>query len=65
MSRSPWEAVKVVAREPASSAPWTADAAPASDCIWEMTMACPYMFFRPCPAHSSTSSAMGEEGVMG
>jgi hypothetical protein len=33
MSIKPWEAVKVVVRAPAESAPWTAPEAPPSDCI--------------------------------
>ena len=65
MSSKPWLAVNVVVIAPAAREPWTAPAAPASDCISTIFNTLPRMFFLPCPAHSSQFSAMGEEGVMG
>ncbi len=63
--RSPCDAVKVVARAPAWSAPWAAPAAPPSDCISVTWGTPPQMFSRPREDHSSASSPMGEEGVIG
>jgi hypothetical protein len=65
MRRRPWLAVKVVVRAPVVRAPWTAPAAPASDCISTTSGTVPQMFFLPCAEYSSASSAMGLEGVMG
>ena len=65
ISSRPWEAVKVVAIAPACSAPWTAPAAPASDCISAISGATPQRFFFPRLTHSSHSSAMVELGVIG
>src|SRR6185503_19395345 len=62
---SPWEAVKVVACEPAWTAPCKAPAAPPSDCISAISGATPQRFVFPRLAHSSHSSAIGELGVMG
>ena len=44
---SPWEAVKVVVSAPVVSAPCTAPAAPASDCISTTRGTVPQMFLRP------------------
>ena len=61
----PWDAVKVVVRLPAWSAPWTAPAAPPSDCI-SMTEGMVFQTFSfPWELHSSAHSPMFEEGVMG
>ncbi len=65
ISSRPCDAVKVEVRAPLCNEPCTAPAAPASDCISTTFTVSPNMFLRPCAAHSSTSSAMVEEGVMG
>ena len=65
ISSRPWEAVKVVVSAPAAREPCTAPAAPASDCISATRTVWPNRFLRPWAAHSSTTSAIGEEGVMG
>ena len=65
IKRSPCEAVKVVARTPALNAPWSVAAAPASDCSSTTLTSSPKRFFLPAAAHSSTSSAIGDEGVIG
>ena len=65
MSNKPWEAVKVVVRAPDCREPCTAPAAPASDCISATLTVWPKMFFRPWALHSSTCSAMVEDGVIG
>ena len=62
---SPCDDVKVVVSAPAESAPCTVPAAPASDCISAILTVCPKMFFLPYAAHSSTDSAIGEDGVIG
>ena len=65
MSSSPCEAVNVVASDPPCNMPWMVPAAPASDCIstifgtWPQRLAC------PLHAHSSESSPIGVEGVIG
>ena len=61
----PCDAVKVVASAPAWRAPWTAPAAPPSDCISTTSGTLPQMFVRPCVDHESASSPMVEEGVIG
>ena len=65
ISSRPCEAVKVVASAPACSAPWTAPAAPPSDCISASSGTAPqrFGFFRL--AHSSQTSAIGLLGVIG
>ena len=63
--RRPCEAVKVVVSAPPCSAPWTAPAAPPSACISWTTGTAPQRFVRPSAAHSSASSAIGEDGVIG
>ena len=65
ISRSPWDAVNVVASAPACSAPCTAPAAPPSDCISAISGTIPQRFVLPLLAHSSHSSAMVELGVIG
>jgi hypothetical protein len=61
----PCEAVKVVARAPACSAPCTAPAAPPSDCISAISGMTPQRLVFPLLAHSSHSSAIVELGVIG
>ena len=65
ISSRPCEAVNVVVSAPAESDPCTAPAAPPSDCISAILTFCPHMFVLPAVAHSSATSAIGEEGVMG
>ena len=65
ISRRPCEAVKVVVSAPACSAPWTAPAAPPSDCISTTSGTMPHRFLRPCADHSSLSSPIDELGVIG
>ena len=65
MSRRPCDAVKVVRSAPACRAPWSAPAAPPSDCISMMEGTLPQTLFLPGRDHSSAHSAMGEDGVMG
>ena len=65
ISRSPCDAVKVVVREPACSAPCTAPAAPPSDCISVTLGTVPQTFFLPLADHSSAHSPMLEDGVIG
>jgi len=64
-SSRPWDAVNEVVSEPAWRAPWTAPAAPPSDCISTTWGTVPQTFFRPWALHSSDHSPMLEEGVMG
>src|SRR5262245_8022215 len=61
----PCEAVNVVASEPACSAPCTAPAAPASDCISASSGMTPHRFGFLRLDHSSQSSAIGLLGVIG
>ena len=65
INNKPWDAVYVVVNAPACKDPWTAPAAPASDCISITLTGWPNMFFLPCADHSSTCSAIGEDGVIG
>jgi len=65
MRRSPWEAVKVVVSAPVWIAPWTAPAAPPSDCISVTLGTVPQRFFTPLADHSSAHSPMVDEGVIG
>ena len=55
----------VVVSAPAAREPCTAPAAPPSDCISVMRTFWPNRLVRPCAAHSSATSAIGEEGVIG
>src|ERR1043166_9466602 len=61
----PWDAVKVVESAPACNAPWTAPAAPPSDCISAISGITPHKFVFPRLAHSSQTSAIGDLGVIG
>ena len=65
ISIRPCEAVKVVVSAPDCSAPCTAPAAPPSLCISWTTGMLPQMFVTPAAAHSSASSAIVEDGVIG
>jgi hypothetical protein len=65
MSSRPCDAVNVVASAPACSAPCTAPAAPPSDCISLTSGTCPHRLGRRCTAHSSDSSPIGDDGVIG
>ncbi len=65
INSSPCEAVKVVASAPLCSAPCNAPAAPPSLCISTTEGTLPQMFVRPWLDHSSASSAIGDEGVIG
>ena len=65
ISSKPWEAVNVVARAPLCRAPCSAPAAPPSLCISATVGTVPHRFSRPLLAHSSASSAMGDDGVIG
>ena len=65
MSIRPWEAVNVVVRAPAEREPWTAPEAPPSDCISTTSTFCPKMFFLSWADHSSASSPIVDEGVIG
>jgi hypothetical protein len=57
--------VKVVTKVPSCKAPCRAPAAPPSDCISTTLGTRPRRLGSPLEAHSSESSAMGLEGVMG
>ncbi len=65
ISSRPCDAVNVVVNAPDCSAPCTAPAAPPSLCICCTTGMLPQMLGMPCADHSSASSAMVEEGVIG
>ena len=65
ISISPWDDVNDVASAPVCSAPCTAAAAPASDCISIRRTVWPNRFFFPLALHTSVLPAMGLEGVMG
>ena len=65
MSSRPCDAVKVVDMAPPCSAPWRAPAAPPSDCISITVGRTPNTFACPWAAHSSASSAIVEDGVIG
>ncbi len=65
INRSPCDAVNVVASTPPWSAPWRAPAAPASLCISTTLGTVPQTFGRSRLDHSSDSSAIGEDGVIG
>ena len=57
--------VNVVARAPACNAPCTAPMAPASDCISITEGTASQRFFLPFADHSSHSSPIEDEGVIG
>ncbi len=65
MRSRPCEAVKVVVSAPVVSAPCTAPAAPASDCISTTVGTVPQMFFLPSADSSSATSPMVDDGVIG
>ncbi len=65
MSSRPCEAVKVLPRAPFWSAPCSAPAAPASDCISTTSGTTPHRLGFFAAAQSSACSAIGEAGVMG
>ena len=65
ISRRPWEAVNVVASAPLCSAPCKAPAAPPSLCISTTTGTVPQTFGRSWLDHSSASSAIVDDGVIG
>ncbi len=65
ISSRPWDAVKVVDRAPACSAPWTAPAAPPSLCISTTRGTSPQRFGRSLADQASACSPMGDAGVMG
>ena len=65
ISSRPCDAVNVVASAPLCSAPCSAPAAPPSLCISTTDGTPPQRFGRPWLDHSSASSAIGEDGVIG
>ncbi len=65
ISSRPCEAVNVVASAPLCSAPCSAPAAPPSLCISTTVGTVPQTFGRPWLDHSSASSAIGDDGVIG
>jgi hypothetical protein len=65
ISSRPCDAVNVVVRAPVVREPWTAPAAPASDCISVTIGTEPQILSWPAALLVSQISAMGEEGVMG
>ena len=64
MRSRPCDAVNVVVSAPPCSAPCTAPAAPASDCISTTSGTLPHRFRRPWFDHSSESSPMVDDGVI-
>ena len=65
MSSKPCDAVKVFVNAPACNEPCNAPTAPPSDCISCTITVSPKRFLRPCAAHSSTYSAIVDDGVIG
>ena len=65
MSSRPCDAVNVVLRAPPCSAPCRAPAAPPSLCISMIVGTEPQRLGRSRDAHSSASSAIGDDGVIG
>jgi hypothetical protein len=65
ISSSPCDEVKVVASAPLCSAPCRAPAAPPSLCISTTTGTLPHTLGRSWLDHSSASSAIGDDGVIG
>jgi hypothetical protein len=65
ISSRPCEAVNVVVRAPLCNAPCRAPAAPPSLCISTIVGTEPQTLGRRAVDHSSASSAIGEDGVMG
>lgn len=65
MRRRPWLAVNVVASVPFITAPCSAPAAPASDCIWTTSGTAPHRLVRPRADQASASSPIVDAGVIG
>jgi hypothetical protein len=65
ISSRPWEAVKVVASAPFSTAPCSTPAAPASLCNSTTSGTCPHRLGRPAALQVSASSPIVEAGVIG
>ena len=65
ISSRPCEAVNVVDSAPPCRAPCSAPAAPPSLCISTTEGTVPHTLVRPWLAHSSASSAIGDDGVIG
>ena len=65
ISSRPWEAVKVVLNDPPCNMPCAVPAAPASDCISTIFGTCPQRFGLFFADHSSDSSAIVVDGVIG
>jgi hypothetical protein len=65
ISSRPWEAVKVVASAPLSTAPCSTPAAPASLCSSTTSGTCPHRLGRPAALQASASSPIAEAGVIG
>jgi hypothetical protein len=65
ISSRPCDAVNVVVSAPDCSAPCTAPAAPPSLCICWIAGISPQMFRISADAHSSASSAIVDDGVIG
>src|SRR5574341_1559026 len=65
ISKSPCEAVNVVASEPVCKAPCIVPAAPASLCISTTKGTVPQIFGLPSDDHESAHSPMGVAGVIG
>ena len=65
ISSRPCDAVKVVARDPACKAPWSAPAAPPSLCISITVGTVPQILVFCSADHWSAHSPMLEDGVMG
>ena len=65
MRRRPCDAVKVVVRAPAWSAPWTVPAAPASLCISITSGTIPHRLGWWTLDQASASSPIGDAGVIG
>ena len=65
ISSRPCDDVKVVASAPRWSAPWSAPAAPASDCISTTSGTSPHRLGCPAAAQSSACSPIGDAGVIG
>ena len=65
MRSRPCDAVNVVLSAPFCSAPWSAPAAPPSDCISITSGTLPHRLGFPAAAQSSACSAIGDAGVIG
>ena len=65
ISNNPCEHVNDAAKAPLTAAPWQVPIAPNSDCDCLTWIVSPNKFFFPYAAYYSTSSAIGDEGVIG